>query len=234
MRILIAAATSVEVAPLVASLRGAEETPDPFSRGRAAKVTAYVHAGHGVDVLVTGIGMVATAAWCSRALARHAYDLALNVGVCGAYNRALAPGTVVHVVSDCIAELGAEDDDAFLTLKDLRLPGDDEFPVTGGRLVNASPLRNATLSALPAVHGITVNKVHGNDRSIAAVAERFKPDVESMEGAAFMYACMLQELPFAQLRAVSNVVERRNRSAWKITEAVDGLAHVTLSILDHS
>ena len=40
-----------------------------------------------------------------------------------------------------------------------------------------------------------------------------------MEGAAFMYACLVQGLPFAQVRAVSNVVERRNRGAWKMAEA---------------
>ena len=32
-----------------------------------------------------------------------------------------------------------------------------------------------------------------------------------MEGAAFMYACLIQGVPFAQVRAVSNIVERRNR-----------------------
>ena len=32
-----------------------------------------------------------------------------------------------------------------------------------------------------------------------------------MEGAAFMYACLIHGVPFAQVRAVSNIVERRNR-----------------------
>ena len=62
-------------------------------------------------MLTTGVGMVATAAWCSRALALTRYDLALNVGVCGSFDPALAPGSVVHVVRDRIAELGAEDGD---------------------------------------------------------------------------------------------------------------------------
>ena len=33
-----------------------------------------------------------------------------------------------------------------------------------------------------------------------------------MEGAAFMYVCLMHQVPFAQIRAVSNVVERRNRA----------------------
>ena len=51
-------------------------------------------------MLTTGVGMVATAAWCSRVLARGGYDVALNLGVCGSFDRALAPGSVVHVVTD--------------------------------------------------------------------------------------------------------------------------------------
>src|SRR5262245_52398620 len=101
--------------------------------------------------------MVATAARCSQALSRTPYQLALNFGVCGSFDPALAPGTVVHVVTDRIAELGAEDGDAFLTIQQMRLLGDDEFPFAGGRLVNAAPPVNTALSSLPAVSGITVN-----------------------------------------------------------------------------
>jgi futalosine hydrolase len=55
-----------------------------------------------------------------------------------------------------------------------------------------------------------------------------------MEGAAFMYACLIHQIPFAEVRAVSNVVERRNRGAWKITEAIDHLNAVALEIIDHA
>jgi futalosine hydrolase len=81
------------------------------------------------------------------------------------------------------------------------------------------------------VTGITVNTVHGRNRSIAAVTERFAPQVESMEGAAFMYACLVHDQRFAQVRAVSNVVERRNREAWKLSEAVASLGATTLRML---
>ena len=85
-----------------------------------------------------------------------------------------------------------------------------------------------------AARGITVNTVHGNPRSIAAVAERFKPHVESMEGAAFMYACLIHGLVFAQVRAVSNVVEKRNRSAWKMAEAIGSLGNTALNIIEEA
>ena len=178
-----------------------------------------------VDVLVTGVGMVATAARCARSLAIDRYDLALNIGLCGSFDPAFAPGTVVHVVRDQIAELGAEDGDQFMSVEAMQLPAEWTF-------VNSTPPSMAALRALPAVNGITVNTVHGNERSIAAVLDRFRPEVESMEGAAFMSACLLSGVPFAQVRAVSNIVERRNRGAWRIADALSSLTQATLKILE--
>jgi futalosine hydrolase len=219
MRILIVAASSIEVAPVVAGLREMSE--------RSPRLTRYAHSVHDVDVLITGVGMVATAAWCSHALALSRYDQALNFGVCGSFDQALKPGDVVQIVTDRIAELGAEDGEAFLSIHDLNLPGEHEF-------TNVAPPANAALGRLPSVSAITVNTVHGNERSIAAVTERFRPQVESMEGAAFMQACLIHNLVFAQVRAVSNVVERRNRDAWKLADAIGSLGTTALSILDHA
>lgn len=224
MRILVVAATDMEVASQLASLRLS-------AAGSGLRTGAL--GGHAVDVLVTGVGMVATAARCSQALSHRPYDLAVNVGLCGSFDPALAPGRVVHVVADRIAELGAEDDEAFVTVQELKLLGEDEFPFTGGQLVNVAPPSNPALLELPAVGGITVNTVHGRAASIAAVSARFSPSVESMEGAAFMYACLLAGVPFAQVRAVSNVVEKRNRGAWAIADAMENLGRTTQRILDH-
>ena len=224
MRVLLVAATEAEVSPLVAGLGRASAV--------APRVTRYQGSGHDIDILISGVGMVATATWCSRVLSAGRFDVALNLGVCGSFRPEIFPGSVVHVVSDRLVELGAEDGDAFLTIQEMKLLGDDEFPFTGGRLVNASPPVLGVLASMRPVNGITVNTVHGNDDSIARVTTRFSPDVESMEGAAFMYACLIQDVPFAQVRAVSNMVERRNRAAWKLTEAIANLGTVARQILE--
>jgi futalosine hydrolase len=130
-----------------------------------------------------------------------------------------------------MSELGVEDGPAFLTMQQIGLVPTDEFPWTGGRIVNAEPPPLPGLSALPQVSGITVNTVHGHEPSIAEVAARYAPDVESMEGAAFMYACLVAGVPFAQGRTVSNRVERRNRDAWDMKGAVDELGRVALTLL---
>lgn len=216
MRILLVAATAAEI--------------DPLARG----ARRFARAGHDIDVLLTGVGMVPTAAHVSAVLARQHFDWALNVGLCGSFDAALPPGTVVHVVSEELAEVGAEDGEGFLTLTELRLLRKDDFPFQDARLVNTSPAGNEVIGRLPRVNGITVNTAHGNERSIAAVVERCRPQVESMEGGAFMYACLLQKMPFAEVRAVSNVVERRNRGAWKIAEAIDNLNATAAEIIERA
>jgi futalosine hydrolase len=224
MRILVVTATEAEVAPLVASL-------EPVA-GRSSRLRSFRQEQHAVDILTTGVGMVATATWCSGVFARERYDLVVHAGVCGSFRPALPPGSVVHVTTDRIAELGAEDGDTFLSVQELQLLGADEFPWTRGRLVNSAPPENHVLSRLPIGDAITVNTVHGNDVTIAGVVGRYNPHVESMEGAAFMYACLVHGLPFAQVRAVSNIVERRNRAAWKLRESIDALGTTLLEIID--
>jgi futalosine hydrolase len=223
MRILVVAATDPEVSALVRKLGRV--------RQQRERLAEYVCADRAVHVLITGVGMVATAAWCSRELSESRYDLALNVGLCGSFDRDLVPGTVVHVVSDCLPELGAEDGDRFVSLEELGLEDrfDARFSCAGLR--NPAPPTNGVLERLPKAKGITVNTVHGHERSIAAVVERLHPQVESMEGAAFMYACLMHGVPFAQIRAVSNVVERRNRGAWKVQEAIDALGETAFEIV---
>jgi futalosine hydrolase len=225
VRILLVAAVAMEVAPVVARF-GAPATV------RQSRLTRYAYSGHDVDLLLTGVGMVAAAAWCSRVLAAQKYDLAFNVGVCGSFDPALKPGTVVHVVKDRIAELGAEDGEEFLSLAELGLLDQDEWLFAREELVNVAPPVISVLQALPAVSGITVNTVHGNERSIEAALQRFTPQVETMEGGAFIYACMIHGVPFAQVRAVSNMVERRNRGGWQMSEAIARLAEVTLRLLE--
>ena len=224
MRILIVNATENELAPLITRLG------DGSKAGPTLKT--YRHAQHDVNVLTTGVGMVPTAVWCSRVLAENRYDLALNFGVCGSFDRTLQLAEVVHVVADRIAELGAEDDETFLTIQEMKLVDENDFPFKDGQLQNPGPPANATLNRLPSVRGITVNTVHGNERSIDAVVRRFRPQVESMEGAAFMYACMISGVTFAQVRAISNFVEKRNRAAWNMSDAIHNLAETALKILD--
>ncbi len=207
MHILIVSATQFEVKPLLEYLQIPSTAPGIYKAGKPVK-------GHDIEVLITGIGMVNTAYAMGR-YANAAYDLVLNAGVCGAFDRSVSPGTLVHVTEDILSEMGAEDGDGFLSYDQMGLPGEHRF---SGRLSDSF----APLASLKQVKGITVNTVHGNERSIAWIKQLYQPDVESMEGAAFFAACH-DVRNVVQIRSISNHVEKRDKSKWQMPLAIKNL-----------
>jgi len=219
MKILVVAATAAEIAGLISDL-------DQYKfEGKAATAHPSEKRNLIPEVLVTGVSMVATAYALGRHLATNKYDLAINLGIAGSFDRSIALGEVVEVAEDTFSELGAEDDTRFLTLDALGF-GQTSYKATA-RL--AQYMADATLKQ---VKGVTVNTVHGNDNSIAAMLQRNPTQTESMEGAAFFYACAQAGIPAMQIRAVSNYVEKRNRDAWQIGLAVKQLNAFAIELLN--
>ena len=54
-----------------------------------------------------------------------------------------------------------------------------------------------------------------------------------MECAALHYVCLQQNVPFLQIRSVSNEVGERDKSKWKIKEAVENLNNELIKILNN-
>jgi futalosine hydrolase len=176
-----------------------------------------------IKILITGAGMVATAFAMGKHLAENKYDLAINLGICGSFDKGIALGDVLEVIEDDLAELGAEDDEDFITIEKLGF-GESSFRATH-QLPEKFNLKK--------VNAVTVNTVHGNDASIKRLSTRINAQLESMEGAAFFYACREARVPSLQIRAVSNYVEKRNRDAWQIGLAIKNLnTFVTVFIND--
>jgi len=64
-----------------------------------------------------------------------------------------------------------------------------------------------------------------------ALYERFGALCESMEGAAAAHVCALHEVPFLEVRGISNLVENRNRAKWRIAEAAGAAQRVALKLI---
>jgi futalosine hydrolase len=120
-------------------------------------------------------------------------------------------------------ELGAEDGANFLSI--------DELGLGKCGIKPAYSYENTFLDSLKTVRAVTVNKVHGNDESVYSTVSRLNPDVESMEGAAFFYACNQANLPCLQFRTISNYVERRNRESWNMPLAINNLNSFLIDFL---
>ncbi len=215
MNILIVSATRFEIAPLLARLKKkfVEFEPDRFQRGDLQ-----------VHIAISGVGLPLMGYAMGRLLSKQTYTLAVNAGVAGAFNQKLALGSVVQVVEQQFGDLGAEEADGrFLSIHDMKLIEPNQFPFQNGRLINEAA---QAFDFLPRVGSISVNSVHGYPPRIQQVQKQFPVDIESMEGAAFFYACLMDKQPFLEIRAISNYVEARNRANWKIDLAIERLNEV--------
>jgi len=201
MNLLIVSATEMEIRPLRLRLQGVEQK---------------------VEFLVTGVGIHATTYALTKHLQTNTYDLVLQAGVCGSFNSVYPPKSLVFITADQFGDLGAEDHDEFIDLFEMGLLQKNTFPYTLGRLENPFFAIYNQIN-LPQVIGLTVNTVSGSEPTIKRRTEKYAADVESMEGAAFHFVCVQENVAFAQVRAVSNEVTPRNKSAWKMKEAIIAL-----------
>lgn len=186
---------------------------------------------YGTKVLNTGVGLVKTAYFLTRELEKNKYDLCINIGIAGSYNRNIQMGEIVNVVSDYIPEEGAEDNGHFLSLSDLKLADKDEFPFKDGMVKNNLVSYYKSLSDLRKVSGLTRMTVTGSQPSVDKFLQ-LNVDIETMEGAAFLYVCQMQKIPCLQIRAISNYIEKRNRESWEIDLALKNLEKFILKFLD--
>ncbi len=179
---------------------------------------------HELDFLITGVGMVATAYSLTAHLKNNHYDLAINCGIAGSFDRSIQIGEVVSVKEDIFSELGAEDGNDFLSLDQIGLQGKNSFK-------NTFILNAVSMSLLKEVRSITVNTIHGNDPTIKIVVNRFQPHIETMEGASFFFVCENENIPSLQLRSISNYIEKRNRESWNIPLAIENLNNTLTKVI---
>lgn len=215
MKILLVSATKHEIATLLEKLEAPLYISNHLSR--------YQTSTHQIDVLVTGVGMVFTTFYLSTILAQEKYDYAINAGVAGAIDKNLQLGEMVHVVEDFFFELGAENNNEWIGMAELGLLSENDLPYTSTGLINKNIPNLPYIHKLKQVKGQTVNKVHGNLQSIERMLTISNAQIESMEGAAFLYCCMHYQLPCTQIRAISNFVEVRNKANWRMKEAIFNL-----------
>lgn len=171
-----------------------------------------------VDILVTGAGMVPTAFMLGQRLATRRYDAIINIGIAGSFRRDTELGSIIRIATDQFSELGAQNGSQFLTFEEIGL-GQSFYK----EKPTAQLLKVPAISELKTQNAITVNTVHGDEKSIEKIRERVDPDLESMEGAAVFFVAEKENIPVLQIRSISNYVEERNREAWKISTAINNI-----------
>ena len=175
-----------------------------------------------VDILITGIGLTATTYALTKQCQLKRPDVIIQAGVAGGLDKKMKLGDVVVVKSEALADQSVMELNSLKTLFDLKLVPQNKPPFNKGWLVN--PHRELLKSSgLKAVKGISVNEITTSPQKIKFYGKMFDAAVESMEGAALHYVCLMEKIPFIQFRSISNYVGERNKSKWNMKESIINL-----------
>jgi futalosine hydrolase len=224
LKILIVAAVNREVVDVINKLE--------FIHQIDSNYRSYKLGNLSVDVLISGYGSVFTAYYLTRALNMINYDLVINVGLAGSFDHFLEQGFIVNVVQDQFADLGIEHKNNFYTLFEEELMSENEFPFVETKLNSIGNFEIEEVESLIPVKAVTVNAFHSDPKWINLMRQKYSPEIETMNGAAFFYVCLSEKVPFLQIRAVSHFVEIRRVENWNIPVAIKNLSSSIMSILE--
>jgi futalosine hydrolase len=214
MKVLLVAATEMEIAPAI----------ELFNK------SGFVYSGTEVNILITGVGQVATTWMLANALHTMRPQLAIQAGIAGAFDARMLLGSVAYVQKDCFGDLGMEEDGHFSTIFSNGFANADEVPFTAGWMINNNP--PVMSKGLKGVSAVSINKVTDSMIQRQQLTHQFNPDIETMEGAAFHYVCLRAGIPFVQIRAISNYVGERDKTKWKRQEAIGNLNDTLLQLIE--
>lgn len=211
MRILLCAATSLEIQPIINKL------PELSS------------AGHYIETLILGIGSMQAAYELTAEVCRNRPDLVILAGIGGSFDPIEPPGEVYFIQKDVLADLGVREKNEWKDFFDLGFLDPSESPYSSKYLYNPYPVPE--IEFLNKGTACTVNQITTDPVHILNIVKKYHPDVESMEGAAIHFICLKENIPFIHLRAVSNTIGQRDKSKWNIKVAVENLNNIAEQII---
>jgi futalosine hydrolase len=214
MRVLVITAVGAERDAALRQLPGAHPVAGlPYDTVRAGEV--IVAAG--------GVGPVAVAVATSRllsALARtgQAVELVVSAGIAGGFRGRADVGDLVVPRLSAFADLGAGTEQGFLDLGGLGLDGG--APLASPALADVCEIL-AAAGLHPLVGTVlTLATMTGTEPRATELAEAYPNALaEAMEGYGVAWAAAEHGLPWAEIRAISNVIGRRDRSTWDVPAA---------------
>ncbi len=216
MRVIITAATNGEWMPSFQKI-------NPAYVGNSKRFSVGFHE--------SGIGMLASSVSLMKMFTQETPSLIIQIGIAGCFDKKVPLGKVFAVKDDFAGDIGVVENKVWKDLYDLKLDKPNDPPYEKKSLPNPW-LNQYNLLKLPTKKAVTVNTISTEKSKIELYSGRYKATLESMEGAALHYIGRDLHAPFIQLRAVSNYVGERNKSKWKMQEAIYNLNESLLQLLD--
>ena len=216
MRVIITAATNGEWMPSFQKI-------NPAYAGTNKRFSVGFHE--------SGIGLLASSVSLMKMFVQETPSLIVQVGIAGCFDKKIPLGKVFAVKDDFAGDIGVMENKVWKDLFDLKLDKPNDAPYEKKSLPNPW-LSQYNLLKLPTKKGVTVNTISTDKNKIDLYSGRYKATLESMEGAALHYMGRDLNIPFIQIRAVSNYVGERNKAKWNMQEAIYNLNEPLLQYLD--
>lgn len=172
-------------------------------------------------VLAAGVGPAAAAA-AAMAIALDGVDVLFSAGIAGGFAGRAAIGDVVIATTVIAGDLGAQSADGFLDLAALGF-GTSSYAVDAA--ASAHTAERLATGGIGTRRGpvVTVSAATGTDARAAELASRYAAAAEAMEGAGVAHVATLMGIPLVELRAISNIVGRRDAAGWDLPAALSVL-----------
>ncbi len=199
MKILLCAATEFEIAP---------------SR-------AWLERNNKISINITGVGLLAAGYSITREVLKQNPDFILQAGIAGSFDKMIPLGSVRTIRHEIIGDMGVEEKGSFHSIFALKLAEENDFPHKSGKLSANSLILEQ--SGIPFADAITVNEVSTAAARMEYYSLQLGAALETMEGAALHYVGLMENIPFLQLRAVSNYAGERDKSKWEMEAAIQNL-----------
>ncbi len=190
-----------------------------------------------------GLGKGNAAGATAAMLERYKPALVINLGCCGAYlDSGLQPGDLALADQEIFADDGVMAPNGWLGLEEMGLP---LFTSQSNICYNRIPLSeniNQAVQIFAEQAGIklacgrfaTVSTCSGTTAQGMELARRYNVICENMEGAAVALMALRYRTPCIELRSISNLVEDRDLSRWKLAEAMDNAQQFLMALLQNS
>ncbi|MBT8762600.1 futalosine hydrolase [Desulfohalobiaceae bacterium Ax17] len=182
-----------------------------------------------VAFLVTGIGPLNASHKLTACVTEYNVSGVVNIGIAGSFDlNSLGLGDICVAKREIWPEFGLVTDDGIQA----RGLGFAQAAINGEKIwdvIELSPeLASKDLGVfLPMswsrVISLTVAGVTGAQARARLLRQKYGAHIENMEGFALAYVCILRQIPFIEVRTISNLVGSRDKKDWNISLALKKL-----------
>jgi futalosine hydrolase len=200
--------------------------------------------GQKVVVLHTGVGKINAASAVTALLEYYTPETLIITGCCGAYvDQGLSKGDLVLATEEICADEGVLTPEGFRDfatlgfslLRNKSIGLQNRFFVDA-KLQESARTHLERFSREEGLHLgvgplVTVSTCSGTSQSGLDMQARTGGLGENMEGAAIAQVCQQYNVPFLEIRGISNMVEDRNLQNWDLAGATESAQQALVALL---